>query len=173
MLCTVYHWLGAAWQDSAWSEGRCMQEPSASAACLPAQQARPHSPAVQNVNGLHSVGPLGSRHSEVLAEHCWTGSCSWVTIFACSCWLLLLLLLNCLLCRCRWPCEFLASDVQMPMSQTMQGIIPHDSVSDLPELLLNAKRVMPLLTLCLSIYLHVVDRCSVRIWFWSKANRTA
>ena len=29
------------------------------------------------------------------------------------------------------------------MSQTMQGIIPHDSVSDLPELLLNAKRVMP------------------------------
>ncbi len=67
-----------------------MQEPSASAACLPAQQARPHSPAVQNVNGLHSVGPLGSRHSEVLAEHCWTGSCSWLIVLACSCWLLLL-----------------------------------------------------------------------------------
>ena len=129
MLCTVYHWVGAAWQDCAWSESRCMQEPPASAACLPAQQAGPHSSALQNVNGFHAVGSLGSRHSELLAEHCWTGSCTWLTVLACSC---------CCCCLCWAVCSADADglvsswmDFRYPCHKSMVAIIPSGSVSDL------------------------------------------
>ena len=74
MLCAIYNRSSPARQNSAWPEGRCLQEPSAPVACVLAQQARAHTPAVQNVHGLPAVGEMGAIHWELLAEDCWTGT---------------------------------------------------------------------------------------------------